>query len=84
MSQPKFRIVKRIGANDLFVCDDEAVYVAQRKVLDLFWVNCRLIDPENSLHTFDKNIKVVERYIQRKLHKHQPPQDEVVKTFYEE
>lgn len=84
MSQPKFRIVKRTGAQDLFVLDIREVYVAQRKVLDLFWVDCRFIDSENSLRTYDNDLEVVEKYIQRKLRKHQPVQDEVVKTFYEE
>lgn len=84
MSQPKFRIVKRTGAQDLFVLDIREIYVAQRKVLDLFWVDCRWIDSENSLRTYDNDLEVVEKYIQRKLRKHQPVQDEVVKTFYEE
>lgn len=84
MSQPKFRIVKRTGAQDLFVLDIREVYVAQRKVLDLFWVDCRFIDSENSLRTYDNDLEVVENYIQRKLRKHQPVKDEVVKNFYEE
>lgn len=84
MSQPKFRIVKRTGAQDLCVIDHREVYVAQRKVLYLFWVDCRFIDSENSLSTYDNDLEVVEKYIQRKLRKHQPVKDEVVKTFYEE
>lgn len=84
MTTPKFRIVKRTGAHPSYFYYIEEMYVAQRKVLDLFWVDCRWIDPENSLRTYDENIEVVEKYIQRKLRKHQSPQYEVVKNFYEE
>jgi hypothetical protein len=83
MSQPKYRIVKRTGAKGFYVVGCDELYIAQRKVLDLFWVDCRWIDSENSHNTYGIELSFVEKYIHKKIKEKEPIQQEVVKTFYE-
>ena len=83
MSQPKFRIVKRTGIHRHISYSNE-VYVAQRKVLDLFWVDCDLIEADTPGITYDRDLRVVEEYIQEKLSRKQKPKEEVVKNYYDE
>ena len=73
---PKFRIIKRE--------DDFYPFYAQRKVLDLFWIDCKYIETSNT-DCFDHNFTVVERYVKRKLNKYKNGGDfEVVATYYQE
>lgn len=83
MNPPKFRIVKRTKAKNLYVFGS-VVYVAQRKLLDLFWVDCRFFDSEDLYHTYAEELVVVEKYIQKQLYNYQPTKDEVVRTFYDD
>jgi hypothetical protein len=76
---PKFRIVKRDG--------DTFSYYAQRKLFDLFWIDCQLLEGDFGMKTttYDDELWVVERYIKRKLEKYRPKEDDVVvATYYEE
>ena len=73
---PKYRIIKRE--------DSVFPFHAQRKVLDLFWVDCQFLDPNNN-NCYDSSFTVVERYVKRKLNKHENGGDfEVVATYYQE
>lgn len=73
---PKFRIVKRE--------DDFHSFHAQRKVLDLFWIDCKYIETSNT-DCFDYNFSVVERYVKRKLNKYKNGGDfEIIVTYYDE
>ena len=76
---PKYRIIKRDG--------DTFRYYAQRKVFDLFWIDCQHLEGDFAMRvlTYDDELWVVERYIKRKLEKYSPKEDDVViATFYEE
>lgn len=75
---PKFRIVKRDG--------DNFPYYAQRKLFDLFWVDCQHLEGDLGLRmiTYDNYLWVVEKYVKQKLRKYSPKDDVVVATFYEE
>lgn len=85
-STPKFRIIKRDGGT--------FQYYAQRKVFDLFWMDCRDFegDSEMRINTFDNNLWVVEKYIELKLEEYRPKKieqhrsiakkDEVIATYY--
>lgn len=80
---PKYRIVKRTGAHSKLNYYSGPVYFAQRKLFDLFWVDCEHIDMEQCTRTYDRDMAVVQRYIEGKLHKYHAPVEEVVETFYE-
>lgn len=71
---PKYRIIKRE--------DETYPFCAQRKVLDLLWVDCKYLETSDT-DCFDTNFTVVERYVKRKLKKYKNGGDfEVIATYY--
>lgn len=75
---PKFRIVKRDSS---YHC-----YRAQRKVWDLFWVDCNQLESKYSIKekTYSKDLWVVEKYIKQKIEQYRSitKEDEVIATYH--
>lgn len=77
---PKYRIVARnhwpTGDKDLF---NKKVFYAQRKVLNLFWLDCLSLELGPIAYvTYHTDVNVVRNYVEQKLNR---PQDEVIEEF---